>query len=554
MDDRELALRFLTLFRGYSKCFGQFTAAGQLTSHKVTGSAETIKRPPDVNDVLAHLRGQKRMGMIPLCDDNTVSFCAIDHDAYGENINHDTIAKQVAHLPLILTQSKSGGAHLWMFTKTPLKAAHVIKCLRHWVNELGWSPKTEVFPKQSERANSDDIGNWINLPYFGALSDKPACAAIVAEPDNQSTRTLTLEQFLRVAENSSPVEGYVEEAALKVRSRSPKSADILFSDGPPCIQSILAAAAKEGWSEGSRNNTLWHIAVYLSKQGHDEAKLKAKLDEMNKTVWEYKHPIPGKKDKEFETLQVPPIGLADKEIAAISRSASRKDYGYKCSDEPMKGLCNHSLCKLRQWGVGSGNRPGELEHAITNWVSIQGNPAHWYFSYGDRRIHIKDANALVSARAFKVAIMNATGMSFPNIPDKVFGPMIQDIMENGEFRQATPETTYRYQVAEHLSQFINENPGDSMEDVTQGKAFETDGYYYLQGESFRRYLKRHDSELEKRFNKNEMCDAFEADLGMEYGDDLRPRIKGKQVRLWRVPADAFTTYKKKPAELPGDVM
>lgn len=554
MDEKELALRYLALFRGYSKCFGQFTAAGQLTSHKVTGSAETIKRAPDVNDVLAHLKGTKRMGMIPLRDDNSVNFCAIDHDAYKENINHELIARQIINLPLILTKSKSGGAHLWMFSKTPLPAAKVIKCLRHWVNELGWSPKTEVFPKQSERAGATDIGNWINLPYFGWLSDAPQCTALVASKADATCHVLTLEEFLTLAENATPPDKYVEDAALKVRSKNPKSSEILFADGPPCIQSILEAASKEGWSEGSRNNTLWHIAVYLSKQGHDESKLLRKLEDMNKTNWEFQNPIRGEKDK-YETLTVPPVGLQDKEIAAIARSASRKDYGYKCQDEPMKGLCNHSLCKLRTWGVGSGGRKGELENAITSWVTIKGNPAHWYFSYGDVRVHIKTARDLANAKAFKIAVMNATGLAFPDIPEKVFGPMITEFIENGDMREAPSETQTRVQVQMYLAQFIVDNPGDSMEDVTKGKAYEhEDGYIYMRGDPFYKYLARNNSELSRIVSRNEMLSWLEEDMNLEYGNELQPRIKGKQTRVWRLPAENFLAAQRAPSPLPGDVM
>lgn len=543
MDERELALRYLALFRGYSKCFGRFVAAGHLASHKVTGSAETVKRAPDVSDVLRHLRGEARMGMIPLRDDNTVSFCAIDHDAYGENIDHTIIAKQVIDLPLILTRSKSGGAHLWMFSSTPMQAPIVIKTLKHWVTELGWAPKTEVFPKQAERANADDIGNWINLPYFGAFTDNPQCTALVAVRKDNTTRTLTLEEFLSCAEKASPPDKYLNESAMRVRARNPKSSDVLFSDGPPCIQSIFVSASKNGWSEGSRNNTLWHIGVYLARQGHNEAALVRKLSEMNKTNWVYEQPP--------DKFTVPPLGLEDKEIAAIARSVSRKEYGYKCNEEPMKELCNHNLCKLRTWGIGT--KPEvEMADEISAFVTIEGNPAHWFFSYGDRRVHIDNAEVLLTAKKFRVAVTNATGRSFPLLPDQVHNKLITRLQKDGDVRQQDVEASALYALESSLADFIVDAPGDSLEDVVQGKVFtSTDGFIYMRGDAFFKYLQRARNQVR---SKQQAIAELQQAVGLEYGDKVMPRIKGRQVRMWRVPASFIEKETRPDKELPGDVM
>ena len=69
------------------------------------------------------------------------------------------------NLPLIPCSTKSGGVHLFLFTKEPVQAKLVRDKLQEWAGELGYA-NCEIFPKQIEiQADRGDTGNFLNLPY-----------------------------------------------------------------------------------------------------------------------------------------------------------------------------------------------------------------------------------------------------------------------------------------------------------------------------------------------------------------------------------------------------
>ena len=66
-----------------------------------------------------------------------------------------------------MCRSKSGGAHVFLFAKEPIKAKLVRDKLIEWAGELGYA-NCEIFPKQIEiKADRGDTGNFLNLPYHG---------------------------------------------------------------------------------------------------------------------------------------------------------------------------------------------------------------------------------------------------------------------------------------------------------------------------------------------------------------------------------------------------
>jgi len=182
MDNLE---RFANLFDGFSEASGRFQISGTGPSGKIEGRAATIKGTPDFQ---AHLDGSIGAGVIALRDDDTVVFSAIDVDDYDIDVK-DLEKKIRRHkLPLVTCRSKSGGAHCYIFLKKPTPAKPVVELLRQWAAILGYGG-CEIFPKQVKRAGPEDIGNWINLPYFEANDGLRYCI--------KGGKALTFEQFFR---------------------------------------------------------------------------------------------------------------------------------------------------------------------------------------------------------------------------------------------------------------------------------------------------------------------------------------------------------------------
>jgi hypothetical protein len=102
-----------------------------------------------------------------------VSFGAIDIDEYPIDLGALANRLDELSLPLIVCNSKSGGAHVYVFFERPQDPADVIDVLKTIAGAIGY-PGVEVFPKQAKRP-SGGYGNYINLPFFGHPSLKYAC-------------------------------------------------------------------------------------------------------------------------------------------------------------------------------------------------------------------------------------------------------------------------------------------------------------------------------------------------------------------------------------------
>jgi len=360
---------FHELFKGYSKAKGAFRIERKDIKGKAVGKAATILQGPTVHDWGVHLEGKDPgLGVLPLCDDNKCLWGAIDVDII--NLDHSKVEKDIeTHgLPLVVCRSKSGGAHLYVFFKEPTAAEDVVEALSSWAGTLGFGGH-EIFPKQTYRANENDIGNWLNMPYFGMADTLRYCV--------KDGKAQTPEVFLEWA-NSRKV------SVSDITIEDPDSE--LFEEGPPCLKSIEKMG---GFPEGTRNEGMFSVCVYLMKRfGEGWAD----------------HLLP------YVQAMTDPALKMD-ELNALVKSAQKKDYQYKCTQPPIKSHCNRTECLRQAHGVGSGateDNPVLVEHL----TRLQGDQILWFAQVGGRRV-LFNTDELYNPLAFVKKIAEATG----NPPD-----------------------------------------------------------------------------------------------------------------------------------------
>ena len=71
-----------------------------------------------------HLQGiEPSLGIIPINDDNKCIWGCIDIDSYA-GFDHKKLISKIKELklPLVVFRSKSGGAHVFLFTQVPVEA------------------------------------------------------------------------------------------------------------------------------------------------------------------------------------------------------------------------------------------------------------------------------------------------------------------------------------------------------------------------------------------------------------------------------------------------
>lgn len=170
--------RFMALFRGYESAHGRHALSTEPDhTGKLKGRATTPSRGATEREYTEHLSGSgASLGLIPLMADNTCWWGAIDIDISGKHALHEPIEKLEARIrqkeiQLVVCRSKSGGAHLYLFSSVPLPAKSLRERLASIAAVLSY-PGCEVFPKQDTRKGPKDVGNWINIAYYGALSEQ----------------------------------------------------------------------------------------------------------------------------------------------------------------------------------------------------------------------------------------------------------------------------------------------------------------------------------------------------------------------------------------------
>ena len=318
------AERLLNLFDGLRTAYGTYEIQGDPGARgKRTGKALTKQGLVDAELWQRHLYGAG-IGIVPIRENSTCVFGAIDIDGKDSNYtNFDASATAVRvvlmGLPLVPCQSKSGGLHLYLFCAAPVPAALMQDRLREMANALGLPPKTEIFPKQREFNESrGDTGNWINVPYAGALS----VAGTTRHAFDADGKPLSVEEFLTRAESTRQ-----DPAFFSAPITIERPVDERFPDGPPCLQKLVQI----GIGEGSRNNGLLNVALYYKRAMPDE--WKDRVREAGKSAM-------------FD----PP--LDDDEIKAVISSAARhSSYRYTCKKEPIQSVCDGAICRMRKYGV-----------------------------------------------------------------------------------------------------------------------------------------------------------------------------------------------------------
>jgi hypothetical protein len=362
-----------------------------------------------VTDALweSHLAGEHRLGIVPIRDDNTVLFGAIDIDDYSVGVQ--SLAARGADLPLVVTRSKSGGAHFWIFFATPTSAAVAREWLTQAAIYLGY-PAAEVFPKQSTLASKEDVGNWIHVPYFDA--SRTLCHGVAATGESYD-----LESWLAVAEASRVDSAHLEPPQVV-------EAEIL-KGAPPCLQTL----ARNGVPEGLRNKALFAFGVF-AKKAHDPG-------------WE---DVLAQINAQFF---IPPLPFG--EVEDTIKALRKKNYFYPCSQQPIAGVCNKSICRTVEFGIGgTTNDPGIQIESITK---VDSDPPYYFVQVNGVRIEVADSAALLNQVTFRKLVFERLDVIPSLIKEAAWAALINLLMKEAQHVDAPNDASTYGQFYFHLVNF-----------------------------------------------------------------------------------------------------
>lgn len=464
---------------------------GKLT---IKASAKTLRGAVTPSMWMDHLEGVRPLGLIPLLQDFTCVWGAIDIDDY--TIPHADIIQRVKRekLPLIACRTKSGGVHLYAFLSKPMDADKWQKKLGEWASILGFG-KSEIFPKQThcDWADHTKFCNWINMPYLsGDKTDRYAMG--------DSARGLTLNQFLDMAEKAK-----VDPADVEKIGKS--TVDPEFKDAPPCLATLVA----NKFNTGNHNDGLMALAVFAKKKYPDQ--WGAKLHE-----WAAKH---------FDG----PVERVDELI----NSNTTKDYNYRCTLQPIAQFCNAGLCKTKKYGVGGGS--GLSMPTLSNLAVINSDEPVWSVEVNGQVVQV-DTDNFFEWRGLQKAILVQTKQATPIIKPDTWMGVVAGLLDSVMIVEVPQEVTRVGQFNEILEQHCTDrHRAEERDEITLGKA-------WLDEETKRIYFRLKDIQ--------ELCDnrRFKGYTRTQMGTRIRElggdtdflQLRGKGVNVWWLPVDLFSVH------------
>ena len=380
-----VASKMMELFSGMEEAHGMYAIANKVAGagEKQKGQAVTKREPVSETLWQIHIEGKAALGIIPIKKDNTCVWGAIDIDEYGLDL--PSFAKRIHDmgLPLFPLRSKSGGCHICLFLTEPVPATIMKQKLAEIAANLGFG-KSEIFPKQNKvLVDKGDLGNWLNMPYFGG--DQSTRYAL----DNKG-EAIPLEQFLDQALKAR-ISGQDLEA-IKIETGSQ-----YLEDGPPCLQLLIT----QGFPEGTRNNGLFALGVYCRMKYPDD--------------WE------AQVESHNAKFMDPP--LKSSEVQTLIKQLKKKDYNYKCSDQPLCNYCNSSVCRTRIHGIGGSSLP-----TLSNLRKIPTDQPVWFLDVNGSTLEL-NTDQLQRQNLFQKACMEADNFMPPKVNERQWVGIIQALMD-----------------------------------------------------------------------------------------------------------------------------
>ena len=438
--------RFQKLFKGLTRAYGSW----QVIDLK-KGMASTIKEEVNFQRYKDHVEGTIGLGIIPIDENSKCHFGAIDIDDHKGRINvridHKALAIKIGTLGLLLVvcRSKSGGAHCFHFVKDAISAEEMKSKLHKWAQALKFK-NVEIFPKQGVLPDGQ-IGNWINLPYFG--KDRYGY--------DKEGKALDLEDFLSYSESLRDAE---YKPSLVLQDSLPEA--------PPCLDFLF----RSGVPEGSRNEALFNFGVYFKRAFPDSWE-----EELYKVNY---------------TSIVPP--MPRKELTVIIRSLNRKDYLYKCKQDPLRPVCNSSVCKTREFGIDvqedEAQKVETVEGLIGELTKITATPPKWVLEVSGEDI-VLDTAELFSYRKTKLKCAEKINAFIPEFTQKAWDALLAKKFETLKIIHAPEEMSEFGAVLEALSEYILYCSDDKEMLLTGSAKFESGNAWYVgfQLKNFECFLK-----------------------------------------------------------------
>ena len=285
----------------------------------------------------------------------------------------------------------------------------------------------------------------------------------------------------------------------------PKPAEHPIKDGPPCLQALCA----QGFPEGTRNNGLFNVGIYLKRAV--DGGWEDKLMEHNMKYFD------------------PPLGMS--EIGLITKQLQKKDYKYKCKDAPINSFCNSGLCRTRKFGVGSDAPDAPQLSSLSKYNS---EPPLWFLDINGKRIEL-ETESLFNQLAFQKACIEKINTLPPTLRkqdwETMLNALLREMVELEQIIEASGDTSISGKFSDLVEEFCTHlQQAMDRDEILLGRPWtnEDEGKVYFRIKDLEPFLRRNNF---VGLSSPKMAQRLR-EMG---GEPFSLFLKGRTTRTWRLP-------------------
>jgi hypothetical protein len=268
----------------------------------------------------------------------------------------------------------------------------------------------------------------------------------------------------------------------------------------------------QGFPEGTRNNGLFNIGIYLKK--------------VSPSAWEDK--VVEHNMKYF----APP--LPNNEVQIVIKQLGKKEYRYKCKDAPLNSFCNSGLCRTRKHGIGGHGPDSPTLSSLSKYAS---DPPLWFLDINGRRIEL-ETDSLFNQAAFQKACLEKLNTLPPALKkqdwEALLNGLLTEMVETEQISEASEDTSVVGRFMDLLEEFTTHmQQAMDRDEIIMGRPWiePDDGKCYFRIKDLEAHLKRNNF---VGLTAPKMAQRLR-DMG---GEPIPLFLKGRTVRCWRIPAFA----------------
>ena len=463
--------KFIEIFTGFSDNYGQADMQRleiDPVSKKQKPEYRWAQKRITDQDYLDHLKGTKSIGIQPCNEKNKARFGAIDIDpneyqGLDRKFYLDKIKEY--NLPLIPILSKSGGLHLYIFTKDFIAATIIRSFLTNLIPIFNLKPETEVFPKQTELVKDSETGeinkgNFINLPYFKKTERRAL---------NLDGTEFTFEEFIQLVEANVVDAEIIKETDDRLEKKVLEGSNAEFVDGPPCLAALSKNKLKDG-----RDRFLYNYMVFAKKKYPDNWEERV----MSAPVLYFEDSVAWSKQKLTQKI----------------RSWKQQYKGYTCNQDPIAQHCMRGLCVKRAFGIASDFQDSYPLCTNLEKVDLEPEPEYNFdvtLTDGQtvRSVHCKTIEHLTDQRKRRNSIAKYAGFVPPLRKGGDDQKVLDALFKTQKVMPPPIGTTPREKLHDNLYQKITGPEAKNDASFKSGTTFIQEGYAYFKFDMFYKKLK-----------------------------------------------------------------